>query len=432
MYKRTKLKNGITFIKVPVKGARSITALALFPIGSRYETPVLSGASHFVEHMLFKGTDKRPESTDISRTLDALGADYNAFTSKDYTGYYVKIASEKQEVAYDILSDIIYHSKFDKEEVEKEKGAIVEELRMYKDNPTMAIDMMFDALLYGNTPLGWDIGGTPDTVRAVTREQLYEYYQAHYSPKNMVLIVSGAINKTNEKKILKYFGGKKAPKGSFAYSHYEKAFSKFVWSKQPQQIEKRILAEEKTVDQAHMILGFPGLHNTDPKRYAASILINILGVGMSSRLFVEVREKRGLAYMVRAGSTSFRDVGAVHVQAGLDPSRLTEALQVIKAEISRMANEPVTDEELANAKSNISGRLSLSLEDSSTQAEWFGKQFLFNDKIQLPEDVIKKINSVTKKDVQTLAKQIFDMDQLRLAIISPLPKEKVIDMVKGA
>lgn len=432
MYKRTKLKNGITLIKVPVKGARSITALALFPIGSRYETPELSGASHFVEHMLFKGTDTRPEATDISRTLDALGADYNAFTSKDYTGYYVKIAAEKQEVAYDILSDIIYHSKFDKEEVEKEKGAIVEELRMYKDNPTMAIDMMFDALVFGNTPLGWDIGGSPETVRAVSQEQLFKYYQAHYSPKNMVLIVSGAITPANEKKILRFFGGKKAPKGSFAYSHYEKAYSKFVWPKEKLSLEKRIMAEEKTVDQAHMILGFPGLNNTDKNRYAASLMINILGVGMSSRLFVEVREKRGLAYMVRAGSTSFRDVGSVHVQAGLDPSRLTEALQVIKAEITRMANEPVTDEELANAKSNISGRLALSLEDSSTQAEWFGKQFLFNDKIQLPEEVIKKINAVTKKDIQKIAKQIFDMEQLRLAIISPLPKEKVIDMVKAS
>ena len=432
MYTKTRLKNGITFIKVPARGARSVTVLALFPVGSRYETRSLSGASHFVEHMLFKGTEKRPEATDISKTLEALGADYNAFTSKDYTGYYVKIAAEKQEIAYDILSDIIYHSKFDKDEVEKEKGAIVEELRMYKDNPTMAIDMMFDALVFGDTPLGWDIGGTPDTVRSVTREQLYDYYQAHYSPKNMVLIVSGAITALNEKKIIKYFGGKKAPKGSFAYSHYKKSYSKFNWSQKNINFAERILAEEKKVDQAHLILGFPALHNTDPKRFAASVLINILGVGMSSRLFVEVREKRGLAYMVRAGSTSFRDVGTFHVQAGLDPSRLSEALQVIKAEIMRMANEPVTDEELASAKSNISGRLALSLEDSSTQAEWFGKQFLFNDKIQKPEDVVKKINLVTKADVQQIARQIFDMDKLRLAIISPLPKDKVIDMVKGS
>ena len=431
MYTKKKLKNGITFIKVPVKGARSVTVLALYPIGSRYETRPISGASHFVEHMMFKGTEKRPEATDISRTLDALGADYNAFTSKDYTGYYIKIAAEQQEIAYDIISDILYHSKFDKDEVEKEKGAIVEELRMYKDNPTMAIDMLFDETMFGDTPLGWDIGGTPDTVRAVTRDQLNDYYREHYSPHSMTLIVAGAVGAKDEKKILKYFIQKESAKRSHKLDYYKSSFPKFVWDHKELPIEKRVKAEQKNVDQAHLILGFPGLHNTDPDRYAATILINILGVGMSSRLFVEVREKRGLAYMVRAGSTSYRDVGVTHVQAGLDPARLTEALQVIKAELERIAGEPVTAEELANAKSNISGRLALSFEDSSTQAEWFGKQYLFNDKIQKPEDILKKIKAVTKDDVRRVAKRLFSFSEMRLAIISPLPKEKVIDMVKG-
>ncbi|MEK7625532.1 MAG: pitrilysin family protein [Patescibacteria group bacterium] len=433
MYKISKLKNGLTLLKVPLKGTQSVTVLVLFPVGSRYETKDYAGAAHFVEHMIFKGTEKRPLATDISRTLDALGADYNAFTSKDYTGYYIKIAQEKQEVAFDILSDVIYHSTFAAAEIEKEKGAIVEELRMYKDNPGMAIDMLFDKLMFGDTPLGWDIGGSESTVRSFTRDQLSSYYQAHYSPKNTLLVVAGAFGASAEKKIASYFGESPAKGGSASGGKnildHKKSFAHFEWPKKDLPLAERIMAEEKKLDQANLIIGFPGLENDHPDRYAASILLNILGGGMSSRLFVEVREKRGLAYMVRAGSTSFRDVGVASVQAGLDPSRLSEALQVIKAEIERIAKEPVTAQELENAKTNLAGRLALSLEDSSTQAEWYGKQFLFNKKIRLPKGVVGNINKVTIKDVQRLAKQFFIMSEMRLAIIGPLSKAVVIDMV---
>lgn len=430
MYQISKLKNGINLIKVPLKGARSVTILALFPVGSRYETKEISGASHFVEHMLFKGTNKRPFATDISRTLDALGADYNAFTSKDHTGYYVKIAADKQEIAYDILSDILYHSTFVKEEVEKEKGAIVEELRMYKDNPTMAIDMLLDTALFGDTQLGWDIGGTTETVRNMTRDKLYEYYHSHYSPKNMALVVAGSFSPKWEKKLLNYFVDKKNGSKSYSLSYYKNSFEKFEWPKKNLPLSSRIEVEEKKVDQAHLMIGFPGLHNEHPDRYTASILLSILGVGMSSRLFVEVREKRGLAYMVRAGSTSYRDVGVNHIQAGLDPARLFEAMQVIKAEIVRMCQEPVTVEELENAKSNLAGRLALSLEDSSTQAEWYGKQFLFNKKIELPEETMRKMEKVTREDIQRVAKKLFNMDEMRVSVIGPLPKAQVVAMVE--
>ena len=429
MYSVSKLKNGITLLKVPVRGAPSVTVLALFPVGSRYEDKNFAGAAHFVEHMIFKGTERRPQATDISRTLDALGADYNAFTSKDYTGYYIKIAAEKQAVAYDILSDVIYHSIFVADEVEKEKGAIVEELRMYKDNPSMAIDMLFDKLLFGDTPLGWDIGGTEDTVRGFTRDQLNDYYQSHYSPKNTLLVLAGAISSSSEKKIASFFKEKKVSKEAKDASHYKKSFVHFEWPKKPLPLAERVLVEEKKLDQAQLILGFPGLPNDHADRFTASILLNILGGGMSSRLFVEVREKRGLAYMIRAGSTSFRDVGVISIQAGLDPSRLFEALQVIKAEVERIAKEPVTEEELNNAKTSLAGRLALGLEDSSAQAEWYGKQVLFNAKINLPRGVVEKLNKVTVKDVQKLAERLLVSPEMRLAIIGPVSKADVIGMV---
>lgn len=429
MHRISKLKNGTTLITVPVKGTKATTVLAMFPVGSRYETKKLSGASHFVEHMLFKGTKKRPGATDISRVLERVGADYNAFTNKDYTGYYVKIDGSKQDIAYDLLSDMIYNSKIEEVEVEKEKGAIVEELRMYADNPTMAIDVLFERALFGDCPLGWDIGGSEQTVRAISRLELWRYYQEHYSPRNMVLVVAGDVGSKKLNKLFPLFGSQQAPGKARPLSFYKKGFQKVVWPAGRMTLDKRVMIKEKKLDQAHLMLGFPGLPNNHPDRYATSVLLNILGSGMSSRLFVEVREKRGLAYMIRSSSSSYRDVGTVSVQAGLDPARLSEALQVIKAELQRLADEPVTAEELADAKTNIAGHMALSLEDSSNQAEWYARHFLFGTTIETPEQVVLKYKKVTIKDVQRMAKQLFDFKHMRLAAIGSVPKNTIIKML---
>lgn len=429
MYRLSQLKNGITFISVPLQGTRAATVLAMFPVGSRYETKHLSGAAHFVEHMLFKGTVRRPEATDISRALEAAGADYNAFTNKDYTGYYVKIAGDKQEIAYDILSDMLYHSVFDPEEVEKEKGAIVEELRMYKDNPTMAVNLLADELDFGDCPLGWDIGGTEQTVRGLSREDLFRYYQTHYSPKSMVLVVAGDVKGAQVKKLTAAFAGKRAPDGSRSFSFYQRHFARFAWPEKASSLDRRVKIAKKKVDQTQVVLSFRGLPNNHPDRFAASIMLNILGVGMSSRLFVEVREKRGLAYMIKAGSSSYRDVGVSYIQAGLDPARLGEALQVIKGEVLRMAAEPVTKRELSDAKTSLSGRLALSLEDSSAEAEWFAKQAMFGKKIETPDDVVRAFNKVTVKQVRQAAARLLPWDEVRLAAIGPFAKEQVIKLL---
>lgn len=429
MYHLTKLQNGIAVITVPVAGTKATTALCLFPIGSRYETRKLSGASHFVEHMLFKGTPKRPTAPDISKTLERAGADYNAYTFKDYTGYYVKIASDKQELAFDLLSDMIFHSKIEAEEVEKEKGAIVEELRMYLDNPTMAIDILADHLVFGNHPLGWDIGGTEATVRGITRAELWKYYERHYHPRNLVLVVAGNVQRGRLKKYLQFFSGVKVPKNATTPSYSAKYLLPFHWPKKHLPLEQRIAVEKKKVDQAHVILTFPGLPQNHPDRYAASLMLNILGSGMSSRLFVEVREKRGLAYMIKSGAGAFRDVGVSYVQAGLDPARLPEALQVIRAELERMAHEPVTTDELEKAKSNSAGRLALALEDSSTQAEWYAKQYFTRRSLETPEDFLRKLNKVTREEIKAIAVRLLKWDELRLAVIGPMEKGEVMKMV---
>lgn len=429
MFHKSKLKNGITVLTVPVKGTRALTVLAMFPIGSRYETSKLSGAAHFVEHMLFKGTERRPTSQEITRTVEAVGAEYNAFTYKDFTGYYVKIDAEKQHLAFDLLSDIIFNSLFEKEEVEKEKGAIVEELRMYTDNPSMAIDILADKLVYGANPLGWDIGGSEETVRNMTRDELVNFYRTHYVSKNLVLVVAGNINRRALKKMTDFFSAQKMDAAAVGPSFYKKNFKTFTWTKEILPVTDRVSIDEREVDQAQILINFPGLKNNHPARYALSVLMTILGGGMSSRLFTEVREKRGLAYMIRSGSSYFRDTGLCYVQAGLDPKRLGEALKVIKDELHKIATEEVSAQELRDAVNNITGRLALHMEDSSSQAEWYAKQFLFNPRVRTPEEIVRNMNKVTVQQVQKISAALLIWDQMRLAIISPYSKEKVLALL---
>lgn len=427
MYKIFKLKNGINLIKVPLKGSKAVTLMAMFPVGSRYEHKKISGISHFVEHMLFKGTKKRPTHLEISRELDSIGAEYNAFTSKDYTGYYVRTGEINTEKAFDWLADITFNSKLDGAEIEKEKGVIVEELRMYEDNPLMAVDNLFERAMFGEDhPLGRDIGGTPESVRGLSRQDLWDYYRNFYLPSNMVLVVSGNINEKKLAKSLKLFS---APRGE-EKKELKNNFEKFVWKKQSLPLADRLVVSEKKLDQAQVIIGFPGLAYNDPDRFAASVLLNILGGGMSSRLFVEVREKRGLAYMVNTGSAGFRDVGVATIQAGLDPSRLADAFKVIKEELEKIKATAVSAKELANSKNNIAGRTELAMEDSSAQAQWFAKQFWFSNKIETYEQVTKKIKAVTAAEVKRVANKIFDMDMARMAVIGPMSKEKVLSVLK--
>lgn len=429
MYKIQKLKNKLNLITVPLSGTKATTVMVLVPIGSRYEHAKISGSSHFVEHLMFKGTKKRPTAQEISRLLDAAGADYNAFTGKDYTGYYVKIDSSKQELAFDLVSDMLFNSKFDAAEIEKEKGVIVEELRMYEDNPTMNVDTIYEKLAFGDCPLGWDIGGTPESVRGVNRDELWNYFQSAYKVDNMVLVVSGCINK-KLKNYLKYFLSKDSLNNKSKKTVRKNDFKKFVWPKNILPLEDRVVVKTKKLDQAHMIIGFPGLPLNHPDRHAASMLLHILGGGMSSRLFEEVREKRGLAYMIRMGNSVFRDVGSVYVQAGLDPARMAEAVKTIRFELNKIATEPVTTKELADAKSSVSGRMTLGMEDCSAQAEWFAKQFWFANKVQTYEEVLEKINKVTVADVQRVAKKFFDWNQARTAVIGTIKKADLIKILK--
>ncbi|MBT3538818.1 insulinase family protein [Candidatus Parcubacteria bacterium] len=417
MYEIYKLDNNTQIIFVPVEGTKSVTTLVMYPVGSRYETEKMSGVSHYVEHLMFKGTKKRPNTLKLTREIDRLGAHYNAFTSKEYTGYYITTDVSYSETAIDILSDMLFDSVYDKKEMEREKGVIVEEIRMYKDNPLMNIDNIFEDLMYEGCPLGRDIAGTEKHVLGYNRKDVLDYRDKYYEPQNMIITVSGAVDEKTKKLIKKYFGSRKNKRSS------SKSFKPHCFGSGKK--EDRLLIEHKETDQAQLMIGFPGFKYNDKRNVVEGVMNTILGGSMSSRLFIQIRERRGLAYMIRSGSDNFRDTGYAYVRAGLDAKNINKAIEVIKKEIEKIVKKGVTKKELEDAKTHIRGSLTLSLEDSGAQASWYARQVMFVPKIKTPEQRLAEIDNVTNEDIKRVAKQIFKWDKMRVAVIGNVKKEDV-------
>ncbi|MFH1286162.1 MAG: pitrilysin family protein [Candidatus Magasanikbacteria bacterium] len=417
MYSTYVLENKASIHLVPLKDTKSLAVLVMFPVGSRYEEEKMQGVSHFVEHMMFKGTGKRPDTLTLTREIDRLGANYNAFTGKEYTGYYIKTDAKYSETVMDILSDMLFNSKFEEKEMEKEKGVVVEEIRMYRDNPLMNIENIFEDLMYTGSPLGLDIAGTEKHVLSYEHSDVVAYRDAYYTPGNMHVIVAGAIDEKVEEQIKEYFGSVSSDTAA------KQSYVPFGFG--PEEKDKRIFIEEKKTDQAQMMLGFPGLPYDHDDNLTVGVMNTILGGSMSSRLFIQIREKKGLAYMVKSGSDHFRDTGYAYVRAGLESKNINEAIAVIREEIGKIIAEGVTESELADAKTHIRGGLTLSLEDSSAQANWYASQILFHKKVENPEERLKKVEAVTNEDVKRLAKQIYDFEKMRVAIIGDVKKEDV-------
>ena len=416
MYKKHKLSNGLKLITTPLKETKAVTVLVLVNVGSRHEAKQINGVSHFVEHLLFKGTNKRPTSLDITKELDAVGAEYNAFTSKDHTGYYIKAAAEKIELAFDILSDMIFNSSFNPVEINKERGVILEEINMYNDNPLMNLGSLFEATVFNGHPLGWQIAGPKSVIKNVTRNQLVSYKKKFYQPNNMLISVSGNFNQEKVRKLTqKYFGQK-------SQSTINKALAKIAIKQTAAQINLNY----KNTTQVQLGLGFPAFSSKHPKIYPQYLLSVILGGNMSSRLFSVVREQHGLAYYVRTDISAYQDHGAFMVQAGLDKSRLFKAIKLILSELKKVKEKGVTEKELSDAKEFLKGKIILELEDSEHLADWFGKQELLLGKITTPEERIKKIMSIKKSEVDKVAQEILLENKINLALIGPFKEKKDI------
>jgi predicted Zn-dependent peptidase len=408
VFERQTLDNGLRLLTASMPQVASTTCFVFYAAGSRYETPETNGIAHFSEHMFFKGTEKRPTARDIGVEIDGIGGEFNAFTGKEYTGYYVKCAAEYRSVALDVLADMLRHSKFAEEEIEREKGVIIEEMNMYFDTPRDFIGGVYDDLLYGDQPLGWDIIGRKETVRGATRETFLDYINRWYKPSRMVVGVAGRLDDDVRAEVERLFGDLEPGETEAP------ARVKVLASKEP-----RVKVHTKQSDQAHLILGVPSIPLTHPDRYATQVLATVLGGGMSSRLFTEVRERRGLAYYVYGVNHSYTDAGSLYSQAGVDINRIDEAVTTIAAELKRVVDEPVPAEELDKAKNFAKGRFVLQLENPQGLLLFGLRREVLEGHAVEPDEVMAAIDAVTAEDVHRVAQDVIGGHGSNLALIGP-------------
>jgi predicted Zn-dependent peptidase len=383
--------------------------------GSRNETKEIGGISHFLEHMVFKGSKKRPSAKEIAVVIDSIGGEFNASTSKELTNFHIKTRNEALPVAFDVLSDMVLNPLLKPEDIEREKGVILEELAMYEDTPMFKIGDVFENLIYKNNSLGRDIIGTRDSIKNVKRADFVRYRKIHYGIDNLLITVAGGVKEKDVLKLAeKYFRSLK--------NNNKEKIEKFKTN----QKKPRVLLHSKKKEQAHFILGFSGNQLGNKDRFIEATLAIILGRGMSSRLFTEVREKRGLAYSVRTSTDRYVDTGYMGTYAGVDIKRIDEAIKVVLNEHYKLASGEniITEDELSKAKEYSKGHLALYLEDTRRVGSFFGIRELLLGRVDTPEDIYKGIDKVTIDDVLRVAKEFFVPERLNLAIIGPYKDQK--------
>jgi predicted Zn-dependent peptidase len=420
MFTKTVLPNGLRVITQPMTGVKSVAVMVMLAAGSRYETKQTNGIAHFAEHMFFKGTEKRPTAKDISSEVDGIGGEFNAFTSKEFTGYYIKCASEHRTLALDVLADQLLASRFDPEEIDREKGVIVEELNMYLDTPRDHVDSVYETLLFGDQPLGWDVIGTKETVRASTRQTFLDYLDAWYTPRRMVVGAAGDVDERFVDEVAEMFGHiADRPSG-------EMAPAEFV------QTEPRVALETRDSDQAHLRLGVRGLQTTSPDRYIMQVLTTVLGGGMSSRLFIEVRERLGLAYYVYGYHQGYHDTGTLFAQAGVDTERIDQAVATIAGEFRKLAADGVSEDEVRRCKNFLKGRMVLQLEDPKGLLIFGLRREALEDRIVEIDEVLNGIEAVTVADIQRVARELIVDDGLNFGLVGPYDDEqRFLDILAG-
>ena len=417
MYKKTTLPNGLRIITVPMESTKTVTVLVLVATGSKYETKEINGISHFLEHMMFKGTKKRPTPLSIVEPLDRIGSQYNAFTGQEYTGYYAKANGRHLDLLLNIISDITLNPKFEQEEINKERGVIIEEINMYEDSPARKIGDIWTDLLYGDQPAGWDTAGRKEVIAKLMRDDFVKYHGDHYVAPKTIVVISGMIEHNNVVfKIKKLFK---------SISDVEGADK--VPTKECQENPEIKIFYKKT-DQTHIALGTRAYNLFDERRYTLSVLATILGGGgsifMSSRLFQLLRDKMGIAYYLRTASDESTDAGDLATWVGVNNHKAGEAIMAILGEYIKIKNNKVSAAELTKAKEHLEGSLILSIETSDEMASFYGFQEILKHEIIKPEEVIKKIQAVTAKDILEVAQDIFRPEKLNLAIVGPYKDKK--------
>lgn len=383
--------------------------------------------THFLEHMLFKGTKKRPTAKKLAEIIDSIGGEWNAATGKESTAYYIKASVSNLKRAFEILSDMVINPLLSEREIEKEKNVIISEIAMYEDTPTRRVAEIFEELLYPDCALGWDIAGIPESVMNIKKSDFLTLRKQFYTPHNMVITVAGGIKEKDVTKLAERYLGSLNSGEARKTAQRERFLQK----------EPRALVRYKDTDQAHSVIGVRGNPRGHPDRWAEEILSSILGGGMSSRLWIAVRERRGLAYYVRSEIEHYQDNGYFAIYSGVDPKHAYKAIQVILSEIhSFKAGKGFTDRELKKGKEYVKGHLDLSLEDTRSVAGFMGSFELLEDRIFTPEEIKEKIDAVTQKDVVRVANEFFVPERLNLAVIGPYKDggkfEKVLQFLNGS
>jgi len=413
MSRKTTLDNGLRVLTMPMPHTRSASIGLYIAVGSRYEEERVAGISHFTEHMLFKGTAKRPSARDVAATIEGLGGILNAGTGPEATSFWAKVPYHQGETAIELLSDILLHSRFEPSDMERERQVIIEEMNMVLDRPEHWVHLLSQALLWPGHPLGRDIAGTQESVRGITREDLLSYLGAHYLPQQGVLSVAGNVE---ENGVLEWattwLGAWKGEETSYKLEPPQR------------QDGPRLRVENKKTEQAHLCLVMPGLERGHPDRYVLSLLNGVLGEGMSSRLFQEIRERRGLAYDVYSYASNLRDTGMVGIYAGVSPERARLALEAILEEQDKLCQEVVPSEEFERAREFSKGRLLLRMEDTAAVSSWYGwQELLIPEDVVAVDEVVRRLEAVETRDLQRLAQKVFSKEKQRLAVVGPFPDE---------
>lgn len=409
MYRKSTLTSGLRVLTETLPSTKAVTALVLVKAGSRWEDKNINGISHFLEHMFFKGAEKFTNAKEVSEAIDSVGGEFNAFTGKEYAGYYVKVAGDKKELALDVLSDMMLKARFDQEEIEKERGVILEEFNMYQDTPMYQVAWNFERALFGDQPLGWDEVGTKDVIRALQREDFVAYKESLYTPGNMVLVLAGAIEHDEAVELAeKYFPMETAEPTRIAADYVDGLES-----------VERIHVQTKKTEQAHLLCGVEGRPAEHPDHYVMTVMSSILGGNMSSRMFMAVREEKGLAYYISCGTEDYFDTGTFYTRAGVDVNRVKDAVEAILVEYDKLRFVEVDEKELSKGKEYLKGKLTLALEDSEHVAQMLARHELLYGEAKTFADIAKGIDAVTAADIKRVANELFTDENLFLAVIGP-------------
>lgn len=412
LFQKTTLPNGLRVLTAPMPHTRSVTVSIYVAAGSRYECDELAGASHFLEHLLFKGTRKRPDPGEIAAVIDGVGGSFNAATDREDTVYYCRVASPHFPLALDVLVDMMRAPILDPTELERERFVILEELAMVEDSPGQQVDLLIDEIMWPDQPLGRDVGGTPESVTAITRDQVLDYTARQYVPNNTVIAIAGNVQ--HEEAVARV---------TELTEGWQPGANVLPWYPAIDASDTRLAVRYKKTEQAHIALSVRGLPVRHPDRYALGLLSAILGEGMSSRLFMEMRERKGLAYDVHSYTVNLLDVGAFGVYVAVDPKKAEEALKVALGELVSL-KEYITHLELTKAKELTKGRLLLRMEDTRAVSGWIGAQELLLGDVLTPDQVVEAVEAVTVDDLHRVANALLVDDKLHLAVVGPFRTDK--------